>query len=110
VRPPHALEWIDGIETDFVDLATVDPRLVGIARAIALDVANHHRHGKALGRRNISGDLSGFYRLSFDVPEQRVQRFRLIYDRPDDSTIRIVGLGEREGSAVYRALAQRLGN
>jgi len=109
VRPPHTLEWIDGIETDFAALAALDSRLVGIARTVAFDVANHHRHGKALGARNVSGDLGGFYRLCFDVPGQRVQRFRLVYDRPDATTIRIVSLGEREGSSVYRALAQRLG-
>ena len=108
MRPPHRLEWDKNIAADFRALAAVDRRLVEIARTVAFDVANHHAHGKALGQRHISGDLTGFYRMSFDLPGYRPHRFRLVYDRPSSGVVRIVAIGGRESSAVYRALADRL--
>ena len=108
MRPAYRLEWVDGIEADFARLAAIDSKLVQIARQLALDVANHHAHGKALGERSVSGDLTGFYRLRFDLPKHRPQRFRLVYDRPDPNTIRIIALGERDQHSVYREATIRL--
>lgn len=42
--------------------------------AIADDLAQGRVVGKDLGRRNVSGDLTGLARVKFDVPGQRPQR------------------------------------
>jgi len=107
VRPPYRLVWNEGIEADFRALAAIDHRLVRIAQDVAADVAGHHSHGNALGERRVSGDLTGYYRMRFDLPGRRPLRFRLVYDRPDEGTVRVIGMGQREASAVYRALAAR---
>jgi len=106
---PLAVVWPDDAIADLRALQQHDPRLAPAALQAADDVANHHAHGKALGARHVSGDLTGCYRLRFDLPGTRPQRYRLVYDRPDATTIRVVGVGERIDSTIYRQLAQRLG-
>ena len=43
--------------------------------------------GKELGDRHVSGNLTGFARVKFDVSGQRPQRFPLIYRQLDDVTL-----------------------
>jgi hypothetical protein len=76
--------------------------------AITDDLAHGRVIGKQLGDRNVSGNLTGFARVKFDVPGQRPQRFRLIYRQLDDTTCEIVAIGTRDEHAIYRAAAQRL--
>ena len=109
MRPPYDLEWADGIEADFVRLAAVNRQLVPIARQLAFDVANHHAIGKALGKRNVSGDLSGYYRLRFDLPKHRPLRFRLVYSQPvGTDKVKIITVGERDEHSVYREALVRI--
>ena len=107
-RPAYKVEWHDSAVADLRDLYTIDPRMPRIAVEAAGDLAEHHKHGKELGQRNVSGDLSGYFRLCFDVPGQRPQRYRMIYSRPAADVIRILAVGKREGSAIYRLAVKRL--
>ena len=60
-------------------LAIHGPKVVAATEAIADDLAHGRVIGKELGDRHVSGNLTGFARVKFDVPGQRPQRFRLIY-------------------------------
>jgi hypothetical protein len=70
------------------------------------DVAHHHRRGRALGARHITGDLTGLFRVKFDLPATRPERYRLIYSHEDDAIV-IWALGLREDARVYRDAATR---
>lgn len=75
------------------------------------DIARHRKTGKALGARNVSGDLTGTRRLRFDLPHRRPARFRVVYrllpaETPD--TVEIIAIGPRGGHAAYQAAAERL--
>jgi len=93
---------------DVATLATYGPEVVAAAVAIADDLAHGRVIGKELGDRHVSGNLTGFARVKFDVPDLRPQRFRLIYRQLDDITLEIVAIGPRDEHAIYRAAAQRL--
>jgi len=88
-------------------LQEIDARLVDAAGLIADQVAGRHQEGKLLGDRESSGDLTDYYRIRFDLPDQWPQRFRLIYDKPTQDTIRVIAVGERLGRAVYREASER---
>jgi hypothetical protein len=88
---------------DVAALATYGLEVV----AIADDLAHGRVIGKGLGDRHVSGNLTGFARVKFDVSGQRPQRFRLIYRQLDDVTLEIVAIGPRDEHAIYRAAAQR---
>ena len=106
-RLAHKIVWRDTARQDLDALAHIDLELVSAARQVVDDLAHHHIHGKQLGARHVSGDLTGLYRVCFDVTGERVQRFRLIYDKPAPDTVRIIALGPRAESAIYRLVAQR---
>lgn len=93
---------------DVATLATYGPEVVAAAGAIADDLAHGRVIGKELGDRHVSGNLTGFARVKFDVPGQRPQRFRLIYRQLDDITREIIAIEPRDEHAIYRAAAQRL--
>jgi hypothetical protein len=74
------------------------------------DIAHHRQCGKLLGRCNVSGDLTGLYRLRFDVPETRPPRFRIVYrltSAEESTTVEVVALGLRADHAVYREAVAR---
>lgn len=93
---------------DVAALATYGLEVIAAAVAIADDLAHGRVIGKELGDRHVSGNLTGFARVKFDVSGQRPQRFRLIYRQLDDVTLEIVAIGPRDEHAIYRAAAQRL--
>lgn len=93
---------------DVAALATYGREVVAAAVAIADDLAHGRVIGKELGERHVSGNLSGFARVKFDVSGQRPQRFRLIYRQLDDVTLEIVAIGPRDEHSIYRAAAKRL--
>lgn len=101
VPRPEAVADIDALAAHGVDV-------VAAAIAIAEDLAHGRVVGKQLGERNVSGDLSGLARVTFDVAGQRPQRFRLIYRESDATTRQIVAIGLREQHAIYRLAASRL--
>lgn len=95
---------------DLLALNAVDEHLADAALVALDDVAHHRQRGKVLGKRNISGDLSGLYRLWFDAPGERPQRFRIVYrltpaERP--TTVEVVALGLRTDHAIYREAVAR---
>ena len=109
-RAPYRVEWDTRARDDLRHLAVLfDPRLPAVGLQVVADVVNHHKHGKALGERHVSGNLRGFYRLNFDVPQQWPLRYRFVYSQPEPDLIRVDAFGQREGSEVYQMLAQRLG-
>jgi len=93
---------------DVAALATYGLEVVAAAVTIADDLAHGRVIGKELAKRHVSGNLTGFARVNFDVSGQRPQRSRLIYGQLDDVTLEIVAIGPRDEHAIYRAPAQRL--
>lgn len=92
---------------DVAALAIYGPDVVAAAVAIADDLAHGRVVGKGLGERHVSGDLTGFARVKFDVSGQRPQRFRLVYRQLDDTTREIVAIGIRDEHTIYRIAVQR---
>lgn len=87
-----------------------DEQLVDTALAALEDIAHYRQCGKLLSKRNVSGDLTGLYRLRFDVPGKRPQRFRIVYrltpaERP--TTVEVVAVGQRADHAIYREAVAR---
>jgi hypothetical protein len=56
---------------DVAALAIHGPEVVAAAEAIADDLAHGRVIGKELGDRHVSGNLTGFARVKFDVPDGR---------------------------------------
>ncbi len=109
-RSPYAITWLPAAPADLLALNAVDEHLADAALVALDDVAHHRQRGKVLGKRNISGDLSGLYRLRFDAPGERPQRFRIVYrltpaERP--TTVEVVALGLRTDHAIYREAVAR---
>lgn len=108
MNQPYELRWEPDAVTDLLSLNETDPQAADAARQTARDVATHRKRGKALGDRRVSGDLTGLYRLKFDIDDQRPQRYRLVYRiEPSTNTVVIVIIGLRAQHAVYRDTAER---
>ena len=107
-RPRYTVIPHPDATADVAALATYGLEVVAAAVAIADDLAHGRVIGKALGERHVSGNLTGFARVKFDVSGQRPQRFRLIYRQLDDVTLEIVAIGPHDEHAIYRAAAKRL--
>lgn len=105
-RPPrYQLTFHLAIETD---LAALDPVALDAAQGALTDLAHGRVTGKALGIRHISGDLTGLGRVKFDAPDQRPQRFRLLYREIGLTSLDVLAIGAREDHAIYRTAAHRL--
>lgn len=98
-----------GLDTpaDLTALNEFDPEVLDAAYAIIDDLAHGRVRGKLLGERHVSGDLTGLARVKFDLPGQRPQRFRLVYQQGDDGTRHVIAIGLRDEHAIYRVAAQR---
>ncbi len=107
-RPHYTLIPHPEAVADIAALASQGPAVVAAAAAIADGLAFGRVIAKELGLRNISSDLSGQYRVKFDVAGQRPQRFRLIYRQVDVTTRELVAIGRREEHAIYRLASSRL--
>jgi hypothetical protein len=83
-----------------MDEAAADAALEAVS-----DVVNRRKRGKALGKRHVSGDLTGLYRVKFDVDDRKPERFRILYEIPKDGVIRVIAAGERARHGVYRSAA-----
>jgi hypothetical protein len=88
-RPPLHDEWKQDALADIERLALEDPRLADAAWAVVDDVLGHHKTGKELGIRNLSGDLTGLRRVKFDLPGRRSERCRLVYQVTDAESVLI---------------------
>jgi len=107
LRPtPFEECWAEGALEDLQGLDASDTS-VGDAELEAVDDVLHHRkRGKALGERNVSGDLSGLYRVKFDTPGSAVERYRFLYGL-EGSTVTVWGFGPRRNHAVYKLIVAR---
>jgi hypothetical protein len=99
-------QWAQGAFDDLMALNATDSALADSALAVIDDVLHHRKRGKQLGERRVSGDLSGLFRLKFDVDGQQIARYRLVYELKAD-TVLIWGLGLRENHAVYQSIVSR---
>lgn len=97
---------------DLRDLAQFDDALIDAALQAITDLAEHRKTGKLLGDPHVSGDLTGFRRLRFDLPDTKPERFRVIYrlvpNDTDPGTVEVIAVGPRGGHAVYQAAVSRL--
>jgi len=106
-RPAYEIEWHPAAADDLAQLDGSSPALGDAALAAVDDVANHRKRGKPLGSRHTTGDLTGYYRVKFDLPGKHPQRYRLIYAHTDSQTVQIWAIGERAGQSVYSRSVSR---
>jgi len=79
-QPHYRLNWTASARNDVVALtAEQGADVAGAALIAATDVGYGRRRGKALGDRNVTGNLSGLFRVKFDLAGHRPERFRLVY-------------------------------
>lgn len=97
------------IPDDLAELAAFGSEAVAAAREALDDLAHGRVIGKALGNRHVSGDLTGLASGTFDVPDSRTRRFRLVYGDLDDQTRGVVAIRVRDAHAIYRLAFERLG-
>jgi hypothetical protein len=105
----YRLTFALDVPADLIALQEVDPPAVDVAQAILDDLAYGRVRGKLLGERHVSGDLTGLARVKFDTPNQRPQRFRVIYQQLDEDTRHVVAIGFRDEHVIYRTAARRVG-
>jgi hypothetical protein len=75
------------VEEDLTDLNAFDPTVLDAAQTVLDDLAA---------------------RVKFDHPDQRPQRFRLVYQQVDDARRDVIAIGRRDDHPIYRAAANRL--
>ncbi len=96
------------VESDLAEIHALDPAVLDAAQTVLDDLAHGRVTGKDLGDRNVSGDLTGLARVKFDLPDERPQRFRVVYRQVDAATRDVVAIGRRDEHAIYQAAAKRL--
>jgi hypothetical protein len=106
--PRHKIVSHPDVIADIKTLSGYGLSVVTAVAAVIDDLAHGRVTGKDLGARRVSGDLTGFCRVKFDVPDHRPLRFRLIYRHLDAGTYEILALGRRDEHAIYRAAVRRL--
>jgi hypothetical protein len=102
--PRYTLTFHPAVEDD---LAALGAENFDAARTVLDDLAAGRVTGKHLGVRSVSGDLRGCARVKFDVPDQRPQRFRVVYRETADVR-EVVAIGQRDEHTIYRAALRRL--
>jgi hypothetical protein len=108
-QPHYRLSWTEPARDDVVQLATEQGAdVAGAALTTATDIEFGRRRGKALGDRKVTGDLGGLFRVKFDLPGHRPERFRLVYRHAGAELVEIVVVGKRDEHAVYRDALARL--
>ncbi|MGI8868620.1 MAG: hypothetical protein ACR2F6_07155 [Mycobacteriales bacterium] len=95
------------VPVDLTTLAAYGADAVDAARVALDDLAHGRLTGKALGERQVSGNLTGFASAKFDVPGSPTRRFRVVYADIDATTRGIIAIGVREEHAIYRLAVQR---
>jgi len=109
--PPPArylLTFHSQIADDLTALAAHGPPVLDAVTAVLDDLAHGRVTGKQLGQRQVSGDLTGFARVKFDLPGQRPPRFRLLYRTIDTTSLDVLAVGLRDHHAIYQAAVHRL--
>ncbi|MDR0593463.1 MAG: hypothetical protein LBG60_09485 [Bifidobacteriaceae bacterium] len=106
-RPPLEDSWNLEALADIERLDARDPDLADAAWAAVSDLLNRRKTGKALGARKVSGDLTGLFRIKFDLPGQDPERYRMVYERIGTNAVLIWGFGLRQAHAVYKGIDAR---
>jgi hypothetical protein len=57
----------------------------------------------------VETDLAALGPAAFDIPDQRPQRFRLLYRQVNPTILDVLGIGPRDQHAIYRTAANRIG-
>lgn len=96
------------IADDLAMLASYGPQAVIAARKVLDDLAYGRVTGKLLGSRYVTGDLTGYASVKFDVPGSPTRRFRLVYGNIDNETRGVLAIGVRDEHAIYRIALERL--
>ncbi len=104
----YRLSTHPGVADDLAALAAYGPQVVAAARATLDDLAHGRVTGKLLGARHVSGDLTGFASIKFDVPGSPTRRFRLIYADIDAETYGVLAIGVRDEHAIYQLAVERV--
>ncbi len=106
--PRYLLTFHPQVVDDLTALAGHGPPVLDAVTAVLDDLAHGRVTGKQLGQRQVSGDLTGFARVKFDLPAQRPPRFRLLYQTIDTTTRDVLAVGLRDHHAIYQAAVRRL--
>lgn len=111
---PLAFEPLLGSLSQVIDAPPIEEVIAAAYTAIDEIVAGKLT-GKELGKRYITGDLTGLLRIRFDVdPTLGNTRFRVVYaitgqaSHPPSPVIRIISLGPRAGHIVYLGALENL--
>ena len=105
-KPPRvSLTFRAGTREDFIALS---PEEREATRSILDDLARGSVTGKALGDRHVTGDLTGLYRIRFDVPGRHRRLLRVVYRPTGPDTAEVFAIGHRDDHEVYRVAAERL--
>lgn len=105
-RPPRlTLSYLSDARSDY---AALTPDAQQAARATLDDLARGAVTGKALGERHVSGDLTGFARVKFDVPGRHPQTLRLVYRLTGPATAEVFAIGRRDDHEIYRLAVYRV--
>lgn len=83
---------------------------------IALNLIELLIHGSIRGRRlddhEDTGDLSGFFKIYFDVDKERPPRFRIVYrympNTAAPTQLQILVIASRENLRVYKEAVKRM--
>lgn len=109
--PPPArylLTFHPQVADDLTALAGHGSLVLDAVTAVLDDLAHGRVTGKQLGQREVSGDLTGYARVKFDLPGHRPPRFRLRYRTIDTTTRDVLAVGLRDHHAIYQAAVRRL--
>jgi hypothetical protein len=107
-RPRYRLVFHPAVADDIEALAPYGPEVIAAARAALDDLAHGRVTGKALGVRQVSGDLTGLARVKFDVPGTGAPRFRLLYADIRAGIRAVLAIGVRDEHAIYRMAVERI--
>ncbi len=106
--PRYLLTFHPHVADDLTALAGSGPSVLDAVAVVLDDLAHGRITGRQLGRRRVSGDLTGFARVKFDLPGQRPPRSRLLYRILDTTTCDVLAVGLRDHHAIYQAAVRRL--
>lgn len=105
-RPARlTLTYLSGARSDY---AALSPDEKQAARATLAGLAHGAVTAKALGERHVSGNLTGFARIKFDVPGQHPLGLRLVYRLTGPATAEVFAIGRRADHEIDRLVVDRV--
>ncbi len=107
-EPRYLLTFHPQVADDLTEIARYGAPVLEVVATVFDDLAHGRLTGRQLGARRFSGDLTGYARVKFDLPDQRPPRFRLLYRTIDSTTRDVLAVGPRDQHAIYQAAVRRL--